>query len=415
MRKIRLALSIILFLLTPFWLISQRAGCPDIKAKNYDASAVSNDGSCKYGSTSANPLTLIDKLSDTLNEISGMLNIHGDLWGLGDSGNPNRIYRFDKSTGHILQSLMIRNAKNIDWEEMTSDGRYIYIGDFGNNNGNRRELCIYMFPVSLISNNGTDTIDAEKINFRYADQADFSAKPKSTRYDCEAMIVMNDSIHLFSKDWAGEYTRHYKLPARPGSYTLSPEDSIYAGCLITGACYDALSSRIVLTGYQKTGACFLWLLWDFKNQEVFSGNKRKINLGFFTNTGQIESVCFNDSDNIYITNEKNIVPNRLFGLNTGQWMNVSEGYLKESKVDSVDLIPEAATGEIRLKYILQKPGIISYCIYSAKGNLAGCYKIPENGGPVDERINIAPFAPGPYFIIVHNGMVSSAKKYFMKN
>ena len=49
--------------------IAQTYGCTDARANNFNPGATLNDGSCTYTSTSTSPLKLVDKLSDTLNEI----------------------------------------------------------------------------------------------------------------------------------------------------------------------------------------------------------------------------------------------------------------------------------------------------------------------------------------------------------
>ena len=334
--------------------IAQIYGCTDALANNFNSLATSNDGSCTYNSTSYSPLKLINKLSDTLNETSALININGELWSLGDSGNPNAIYHFDKSTGAILQTIFITNAVNNDWEEMTADNNYIYIGDFGNNYGNRAALAVYKISRAQISSKKIDSITAQKINFNYADQKDFTPNHNANRYDCEAMFVWNDTLHLFSKDWIDGHARHYKLSTKPGIYSIAPVDSIDAGCQLTGASIDPVTKRIVLIGYNKTGFCYLWMFWDFNGNKIFSGNKRKVDLGFFTNTGQIEGVCFNDSNNVYITNENNFVNNKLYAANVGQWMNRKSAsgidYSKQN-ISGLKIYPNPATGEITFNFI----------------------------------------------------------------
>jgi hypothetical protein len=392
---------------------SQVDGCIDPRAKNFLPSANHNNGGCRYKYTQAHPLRLINKLPDTLNEISGMVMHHGQLWAHNDGGNPGIIYHIDKSNGHILQSIYIRNARNIDWEDIAADENYLYIGDFGNNNGNREDLCIYKIPWSKISSKAYDTATAEKISFRYGDQTDFTSRPLANRYDCEALVAAGDSLHLFSKNWSGGFCRHYSIPLQTGSYIIYPLDSFSPGGLITGAAYDASSSRIVLTGYQESGSCFLWLLWNYEKEGYLSGNKRRIELGFFWSTGQIEAVCFNDSSNIYISNENRIVPNRLFGLYLGDWMD--EPSSMRQAASGIEIIANSSKTQIKLKYFLKKPGMVSYCIYAEKGNLAGCYKLPENGGPVEENLSIEFLEPGRYFIILHSGREMTGKNYFIKD
>ncbi len=395
---------------------AQTLGCTDFQANNYKSGATLNDGSCTYNSTSYSPIKLIDKLSDTLIETSALINIDGELWTLDDSGNPNAIYHFDKATGAVLQTIFISNATNHDWEDMTADQNNIYIGDFGNNNGNRTNLAVYKIPKLLLSKKKVDSVVAEKIIFSYADQKDFNSNNNANSFDCEAMFVWNDSLHLLTKDWINGHSKHYLLPTTPGSYNLFPIDSLDAGCLITGAAFEPLSKRIVLTGYNKTGFCYIWLLWDFTGSKIFSGNKRKIDFGFFTNTGQIEGVCFNDSSNIYITNEKNIVNNKLYAAQVGQWMNKKStgvDYHKQN-ITELQVYPNPASTEIYIIYNLQKPAAVSYCIYNREGKLVSCSKKKLGGGKVVQKTDIASLSHGTYYLVVHSENANTERRVFIK-
>ncbi len=43
------------------------------------------------------------------------------------------LYGLNPETGEILQRIEIENVKNRDWEDITIDETYFYVGDFGNN------------------------------------------------------------------------------------------------------------------------------------------------------------------------------------------------------------------------------------------------------------------------------------------
>jgi hypothetical protein len=58
-----------------------------------------------------------------------------------DSGGQANLYEINASTG-ALRTVAITNATNVDWE-YAQDASYIYIGDIGNNFGNRTDLKIY--------------------------------------------------------------------------------------------------------------------------------------------------------------------------------------------------------------------------------------------------------------------------------
>ena len=53
----------------------------------------------------------------------------------------------------------------------------------------------------------------------------FSPSSK-TDFDCEAVIIIGDFLYLFSKDGIDLRTRRYKIPDKPGTYTVSPISSL---------------------------------------------------------------------------------------------------------------------------------------------------------------------------------------------
>lgn len=114
-------------------------------------------------------------LSDTLKESSGLTIIKGKLLSFNDSGNPAEVYEMNPNNGRIGKTYRT-NAVNIDWEAITNDGENIYVGDFGNNLGNRKDLTIYKIPFTPEAEN---LIYTSKINFFYPEQQDFSAKTET--------------------------------------------------------------------------------------------------------------------------------------------------------------------------------------------------------------------------------------------
>ena len=125
-----------------------------------------------------------------------MLLINENLISHNDSGGENTLYEFDISTGNISGAVNIDNSVNIDWEDIACDSDYIYIGDFGNNNGNRTDLTIYKVSINDYLNNTDSSIVAEEINFSYSEQVTFISSPYSTNYDAEALISYNDNPPL---------------------------------------------------------------------------------------------------------------------------------------------------------------------------------------------------------------------------
>ncbi|MBK7966305.1 MAG: hypothetical protein IPK10_14165 [Bacteroidetes bacterium] len=145
---------------------AQVSGCTDPQANNYNNAATINNGSCAYNATN---LPLTDKTNlptPLLNESSGLTFLDGKLWSFSDSGNPNDIYRIDTVTNTIFQTVDISNATNVDWEDMASNNDFLFVGDFGNNNGNRQDLKIYRINKSALTPT-TTSVSASIINFSF--------------------------------------------------------------------------------------------------------------------------------------------------------------------------------------------------------------------------------------------------------
>jgi hypothetical protein len=287
----------VLFFLILTSTYGQISGCTDSLAKNFNPNATNNDGSCLYASAKIKPKTS-QKLNDSLLETSGLIAFDHLLWTHNDD-HDNTIYGLD-SNGKIQKKIKLEKVKNNDWEEISQDSSYIYIGDFGNNfQGNRKDLHLLRIEKkSFLSNN--PVIDT--ISFSYSNQKDFSIqKENSTDFDCEAFIVSKESIYLFSKQWNHKKTSIYVLPKTPGNHIAEFKETINVDGLITGATLVASGKGIVLCGYSKMLQPFLYLLNEYKNNDFSTGNKRKIKLSLPFH--QIEGITTEDGKLFYLTNE----------------------------------------------------------------------------------------------------------------
>lgn len=275
----------------------QISGCTDSLSKNYNPNATKNDGSCLYSVYKIKPQHSI-RLSDSIKETSGLIAFDNLLWTHNDD-HDKTIYGLD-SLGKIRKKIILDKAVNHDWEEISQDSSHLYIGDFGNNyKGNRTDLQILKITKKsfLEENPIIDTI-----SFSYSDQTDFKPlKGNTTNFDCEAFIISKDSIYLFSKEWGASKTGIYVLPNQPGKYIAKLKETLNTEGLITGATYLESKKLIVLCGYSKKGKSFLYLLYDFKDYDFLSGNKRKINLKLPFH--QIEGIATKDGLHYYLTNE----------------------------------------------------------------------------------------------------------------
>lgn len=273
-------------------------GCTDPLSANYNANATVNDGSCTYGSASVTPDETFT-LTTTVDETSGLIMYSNSLFTMNDDSD-TKLYRLDPDNGNILETIDLPGVTNIDWEEIAQDAGYIYIGDFGNNaNGNRTNLRIVRISKASLQS-GSPV--ADYINFSYSNQASFAATGNNnTDFDCEAMIVGNNNIYLFTKQWVSEETSVYQLPKTPGTYTAQLQDTLDVNGLITGATYLQDKRLLVLSGYTSLLSPFVYLLYDFQGSHFFGGNKRKVDVSLSFH--QVEGIATTDGINYYLTNE----------------------------------------------------------------------------------------------------------------
>jgi hypothetical protein len=294
-----------------FQLVNAQSGCTDPQATNYNSSVKINDGSCAY------PVTMLETTLKvnipSVSENSGIEWINGSLYTFGDSGNPPAIFKLDTITGNIKQTIKVTNYENTDWEDITADADNLYIGDFGNNDGLRKDLRILKIVKSQFINdtNAKVSVTAEVINFSYADQTSFK-KDKNTNFDCEAFISFGDSLYLFTKNRGDFKTRVYNLSKTPGTYKVSPYTNYNVNGKITGADYNPTTKEVVLVGYMNgSKSSFIWYLNDFKGTNFFSGNKRRLEIGNLNTAWQTEGIAFcNETKNgrIYVSNEAKETP-----------------------------------------------------------------------------------------------------------
>ncbi len=230
---------------------------------------------CSYGPLllMAQPLTplFLTELPPPLQEASGILCLGGATWVCLDSGNPNRLYQVDTTSGQVLRELELANASNVDWEEVTADAQWAYVGDIGNNAGMRTDLRIYRFPLETLTGTA-NTVVVDTIRFQYADQDTFTPLIDGTNWDAEAFIAFDDSLFLFTKNWVDEHTHLYVLPAEPGVQVAVRRAVFNAQGLVTGAARDPLLGDIVLLGHTRDDMQpFIWSLRAPGGHDLFSG------------------------------------------------------------------------------------------------------------------------------------------------
>jgi hypothetical protein len=240
-------------------------------------------------------------LPRSLKEVSGTEIASGSqlIWMLNDGGNKANLFGLN-TKGKIEKKLKI-NAKNNDWEDLTSDPKgNLYIGDFGNNLSSRENLTI--LKVNHKDLKSDSLVEIERISFKYSDQKKYPAKKKQRYFDCEAFFFYNDSLYLFTKSRVKTNfgkTSLYKIPAKKGNHIATLIGSFNTcddlSCWITSADISNDGTTVALLNHKS-----VWIFKDFKNDNFFSGNAKEYP---FDHESQKEALCFKSDNTLYITDE----------------------------------------------------------------------------------------------------------------
>ena len=239
-----------------------------------------------------------------LKEISGIeFDKQQRLWAINDGGNEPKLYRLNKD-GSIAKEILVENAKNIDWEDMTQNKfGHFFLGDFGNNKNDRRWLTIYKIenPIDI----KTDTTQAEIIKFTYPEMDGSPIKPNNRNFDLEAFVALGRHLYLFTKNRTEPFdgiTKVYKVGDHAANFKAELIDSFKTCttleklCWITSAALSPDRKKLVLLDSTS-----LWLFENFEGDKFFSGDVSKIDLGIVT---QKEAVTFFDDNTIVFTDEE---------------------------------------------------------------------------------------------------------------
>lgn len=254
----------------------------------------------------ATGLKTLCRLPEKAEETSGIeLTGKNEVWTLNDSGGAAELYLCD-TLGNLVRTVTINDAQNHDWEDLTQDAQgNFYIGDTGNNNNDRENLCIYKIPNPAATT--ASSVDAEKLKFTYEDQTEFPPGDDKLNYDCEAIIWSNNYLYLFSKNRSVPIkTSVYRIPDQPGEYVAKKmgsfdtagsntnETDIYS-YWITAADISPNGKQLALLSHDR-----LWIFYNFSDDNFFGGDHKVYELATST---QKESICFADNATLYITDE----------------------------------------------------------------------------------------------------------------
>ena len=152
-------------------------------------------------------LTIEADITNYLKEVSAAeLDLQSDIiWVIEDAGNKPNLIGLN-ANGKPTKTIRINNAKNHDWEDLTSDKQgNIYIGDFGNNNEKRKKFKILKVKHADLSK---DEAIAEIV--------EFTLPKKQGSKDFEAFFIYNNTFYIISKETKTFFV--FKVPNAIGKH-----------------------------------------------------------------------------------------------------------------------------------------------------------------------------------------------------
>ena len=253
---------------------------------------------------SSDDLKILYSLPKKLKEVSGITYFSETkiLYTLEDSGNDNKVYALN-SDGKIGKTITITNAVNVDWEDITKDKNdNLYIGDFGNNDNKRQDLCIYKVNKKELDKD--NAVAEYKVSFSYPEQNEFPPKKKELFYDVEGFFEYQNYFYLFTKNRSKGFDGTafiYKILNAPGTQKAIKIGELktcdnYNHCVLTSASISPDGKKIALLSHDK-----VVLLQNFQGDLFHKGTQTEISLNHFS---QKESVAFKDNTTLLIADEK---------------------------------------------------------------------------------------------------------------
>ncbi|WP_262151222.1 hypothetical protein [Chryseobacterium foetidum] len=242
-------------------------------------------------------------LPKKLKEVSGMA-ISQDqktIWAIEDAGNKNVVYGLDLK-GNLITDVLVENAENNDWEDITKDNAgNIYIGDFGNNENERRNLSIIKLDLKNSSQKSTKIVQTTK--FHYEGQTEFPPKKSNLLYDCEAFVEKDGSFYLFTKNRSKGFDGSFlvfQIPNKEGDFEAKLIGKLkleggYNDAAITSASINSKNEIVLLTHKN------IHVVSGFTNDNFNSAKIQKLSLN---HNSQKEAIVFLDDKTVLIADEK---------------------------------------------------------------------------------------------------------------
>ncbi len=263
------------------------------------------------------------KLPKQLKEISGIIAVGNYIWAISDKPSPV-FFKLDKE-GKLLQQVRFQKLAVSDAEAITADDKYLYIGDVGDNDGNRKVRTIIRVAFAGIGSGKNVVVGGETIKFSFPEDITVEKKKKND-YDCESLLSFNDSLYLFTKRRSDDLSELFVIPKKPGNHVARHISTLEVGGLITDAAINESKNEVALTGYQKGhDEPFILFIKNFTGNDFFSGKLERVQLGKKNKEWQVEGITYKGDSQVYFACEATKdVPATLYSQSRNNFKIVSK-------------------------------------------------------------------------------------------
>lgn len=175
-----------------------------------------------------------------LTELSGLVRTRtGTFWTHNDSGDSARVFELGKD-GALRREVQLSGVEAVDWEDIALRGRTLYVGDIGDNLGQRASIAVYRFAIPQGA-----TATATKVELRYPDRA----------HDAEALLVdpRTGQLAIVTKNLGGAADVY--TATRAGALVKAATVELGLGQAVTAGDVSADGRTIVLRTYDSA---YVW-------------------------------------------------------------------------------------------------------------------------------------------------------------
>lgn len=339
----------------------------------------------------------IGHMPPELKENSGLIFYHGKLISHNDSGNSPELFEIDTVSRQVNRTVTISNAINIDWEDITQDDTYIYIGDIGNYRGTRTDLVIYR--ISKQDYNQSESVMAERIDFSYEDQISFNDNGKSN-WDAEALFVFKDQLIILTKQWLDGGTVAYSIPKAPGVHLAKRLDTYNVNGLVTGATFNPLTNELSILGHSNLLKPFVNRITGVRTNSIFGGTVE--NLLFDIGFAQTEGIAHVSEHRYFFSSEQfqrdipaiNLNP-ILYSLQMENEVISNEEIKPNSEIKRDSLLLHRRYGSNILEYELStEKSILAQAVFDTSGKMV----LFNLGSNIDSSIDLSTFNSAVYYL-----------------